>query len=60
MKYEVLEDGGEWIVLREGVEAARFAEQDNALAYVSDRLREREREAASESYSLTMRYQARG
>ena len=58
MKYEVHEIAGQWIVLCEGAESARFAEQDAALAYVADRLRERE--TASGSCSLTMRYQARG
>ena len=58
MKYEVLEDGGEWIVQREGAEVARFADQDDALAFVAERLRDPDR--APGSYSLTMRYQSRG
>jgi hypothetical protein len=58
MKYEVSEDGGEWVVRREGAEVARFAQQDDALAYVAERLKARE--TVSGSYSLTMRYQARG
>jgi hypothetical protein len=57
MKYEVHEYSGQWVVLREGAEVARFAEQDEALGYVAARLRDREDEPGS--YSLTMRYQAR-
>jgi hypothetical protein len=57
MNYEVTEDSGEWVVRREGVEVARFAEQDDALAYVTERLKARETESGS--YSLTMRFQAR-
>jgi hypothetical protein len=58
MKYEVLEDGGEWIVQRDGVEVARFSQQDDALADVAERLREKSSDVGS--YSLTMRYQPRG
>lgn len=58
MKYEVTEETGEWIVRREDAEVARFAEQDDALAYVAERLKTRE--TPSGSYSLTMRYQTRG
>jgi hypothetical protein len=57
MKYEVLEEGGEWIVQREGVEVARLSGQDEALAFVAERLRDPAR--APGIYSLTMRYQAR-
>jgi hypothetical protein len=58
MNYEVSEDAGEWVVRCEDAEVARFAEQDDALAYVAERLKARETESGS--YSLTMRYQARG
>ncbi len=58
MKYEVVEDGGEWIVQREGVEVARFGQQDDALADIAERLRDKSPDAGS--YSLTMRYQPRG
>jgi hypothetical protein len=58
MNYEVLEDGGAWIVQRDGVEVARFAHQDDALADVAERLREKSTDTGS--YSLTMRYQPRG
>jgi hypothetical protein len=58
MNYEVLEDGGAWIVQRDGVEVARFAQQDDALADVAERLRDDA--ADTGSYSLTMRYQPRG
>ena len=58
MKYEVLEDSGAWIVHRDGVEVARFAQQEDALADVAERLREKSTDVGS--YSLTMRYQPRG
>ena len=57
MKFEVIEGSGDWIVRRDGIEVARFDQQLEALADVSERLR-----AAGEaesSYSLAMRYQAR-
>ena len=57
MKYEVLEEAGEWVVQRDGVEVARFAQQDDALADVAERLKAHD--ANDGSYSLTMRYQAR-
>jgi hypothetical protein len=57
MKYEIREDSGEWIVQRDGVEVARFAQQDEALADIAERLREKGPD--SQSYSLTMRYQPR-
>ena len=57
MKYEVLEEAGAWIVQRDGVEVARFAQQDDALADVAERLRGKT--ADDGSYSLTMRYQPR-
>jgi hypothetical protein len=57
MKFEVVEVSGGWIVRRDGVEVARHAQQDDALADVAERLR---REGDDElSYSLTMRYSAR-
>jgi hypothetical protein len=58
MNYEIVEDCGEWVVQRDGVEIARFGEQLEALADIAERLREREPESGS--YSLTVRYQARG
>jgi len=57
MRYEVLEESGEWIVTRDGAEVGRFAEQYDALADVAERLRGKSGHAAS--YSLTMRYQPR-
>ena len=57
MKYEVLEESGEWVVQRDGDEVARFAQQDDALAFIAERLRGHD--AESGSYSLTMRYQPR-
>ena len=58
MKYEVVEQLGEWIVRRDGLELARFSEQLEALADVADRLHEAHE--AEASYSLAVRYQARG
>lgn len=58
MKYEVIEAGGEWIVQREGVELARFAEQSEALDDVAERLRQVQPGEAA--VSLRVRYAARG
>ena len=57
MKYELVESDGAWVVQRDGVEVSRFAQQEDALADVADRLRDPE--AGSSSYSLTMRFQPR-
>lgn len=58
MKFEVVETGGEWIVRSNGVEQARFSEQLDALADVAERLRDSS--VGDTSYSLAMRYEARG
>jgi hypothetical protein len=58
MKFEVIETGGEWIVRCNGAEVARFNDQLAALAEVTGRLRDAEERDAS--YSLAMRYAARG
>lgn len=58
MKYEVVEDEEAWIVQCDGVELARFTQQDDALADVAERLRESDHGGGR--YSLTMRYQPRG
>jgi hypothetical protein len=58
MKFEVVESGGEWIVRCDGEELARYGEQLEALSDVADRLRDDRTDDAS--YSLAMRYQARG
>ncbi|WP_293376898.1 hypothetical protein [Phenylobacterium sp.] len=58
MKFEVLEDTDAWIVRRDGVELARFDDQDQALADVAQRLRGPARPDLS--YSLAVRYQVRG
>ncbi len=58
MKFEVIESNGEWIVRRDGVEIARFDEQLDALADIAERLNDAHK--ADASYSLAMRYQARG
>lgn len=55
MKFEVVESNGAWIVRRDGVEIARFPDQEQALADVGERLRDVI--AAQASYSLAMRYQ---
>jgi hypothetical protein len=56
MRYEVIEDTGEWIVRREGAELARYEQQDAALSDVAGRLRDAD---ASQAASLSVRYQAR-
>ena len=58
MKFEAIEDLGEWIVRRDGVELARFGEQLAALADIAERLRDTG-EPQIDSCSLAMRYQAR-
>jgi hypothetical protein len=57
MKFEVIESHDEWIVRRNGVEVARFRDQLEALAEVTDRLAGTAKLDAS--YSLAVRYQAR-
>ena len=57
MKYEVLEKSGEWIVLREGVELARFVEQLQALKDIARRLGDAA--PVEGSTSLALRYQHR-
>jgi len=56
MRFEVVEDGGEWIVRSEGCELGRFADQERALHAVAERLRDAD---ASAPASLSMRYQGR-
>jgi len=58
MKFEVLEDTAAWIVRRDGVELARFGDQEQALADVARRLRGAA--DAHLSYSLAVRYLVRG
>lgn len=57
MKFEVVEQCGGWVVRCDGVELARFAEQQSALTDVSERLRSLG--GADNAVSLAMRYQAR-
>jgi hypothetical protein len=57
MKFEVVQQGGAWIVRRNGIEVGRYAEQAYALSDVSERLREVE--PAEGAVSLAMRYEAR-
>jgi hypothetical protein len=59
MKFEVIEDIEAWIVRRDGVELARFADQEWALADIGARLRCEAADAAL-SYSLAVRYLMRG
>lgn len=54
MRYEVVEETGEWIVRSEGSELARFADQDAALQDVATRLRDAD---GSTPASLSVRYQ---
>lgn len=54
MRYEVVEDTGEWIVRSDGCELARYADQDAALHDVADRLRDAD---VSTPASLSVRYQ---
>ena len=56
MRFEVVEQAGEWIVLNDGRELARFPEQDQALNDVTERLRGAD---ASVATSLRVRYQGR-
>jgi hypothetical protein len=57
MNYEVIEQAGDWIVQHDGVEVARYPEQDLALGDVSRRLSEAE--VGDAGASLAVRYQAR-
>lgn len=57
MKFEVVESEAQWIVKWQGVEVARFPEQELALNEVAIRLRDTP--TGEGSVSLAMRYQAR-
>jgi hypothetical protein len=56
MRYEVVENYGEWIVRRGGQEVARFDNQEKALNEVAARLREAD---ATQTAALSVRYQMR-
>lgn len=56
MRYEVVEDSGEWIVWSEGCELARFTDQDTALNDVAGRLRDADSTVPA---SLCVRYENR-
>lgn len=58
MKFEVIEDVGDWIVRRDGVELARFRDQDAALADIAERLHACSN--PSFRYSVAVRYLERG
>jgi hypothetical protein len=57
MKFELVEDLEQWIVRRDGVELARYGNQLEALADVTERL-QRAGEVEG-SHSLAMRYRPR-
>jgi hypothetical protein len=57
MKFEVVENDEEWIVRRDGVDVARFRDQDQALSDIAQRLRDGG--DGELSYSLGVRYQFR-
>lgn len=57
MKFEVIEETGGWIVRCDGVDLARFADQEAALADVGARLRHGSDQALS--YSLAVRFLVR-
>ncbi len=57
MKYEVVEQEGEWTVCSEGQELARHPSQDKALEDVAERLKGADK---SQPSSLSVRYAARG
>ena len=57
MNFEVIEQAGDWIVQHDGVEVARYPEQDLALNDVSRRLSQGE--VGDAGASLEVRYQAR-
>ncbi len=57
MRFEVVEDSGEWSVRNDGRELARFEDQDAALQDVADRMRDAD---SSVPASISVRYQARG
>jgi hypothetical protein len=56
MRYEVVEDAGEWIVRSEDRELGRFADQDAALHDVAGRMRDAD---SSTPASLSVRYQSK-
>jgi hypothetical protein len=58
MKFEVVEQGGAWIVRRNGVELGRYAEQAYALTDVSERMRSLGPPDGA-VVSLAMRFEAR-
>ncbi len=57
MKFEVVEQGGAWIVRRNGVELGRYAEQAFALTDVTEHLRALD--PVDAPVSLAMRYERR-
>lgn len=57
MRYEVVEERGEWIVRSEGCELARFRDQDTALGDVAQRLRAAD---TATSASFSVHYEHRG
>lgn len=56
MRFEVVEDGDEWIVRSENAELARFGDQEEALNDVALRMRDAD---ASGPASIRVRYKGR-
>jgi len=56
---EAPEDGGGWIVRRDGADLSRHRDQEQALSDIAQRLRADGQSDPELSYSLTMRYLAR-
>ncbi len=56
MRFEVVQEEDAWIVRSEGLELARFDDQDTALSDVADRLRGAD---GATPVSLAVRYQGR-
>ncbi len=57
MKYEVIETDDEWVVQAEGVEEARYEQQEDALNHVAARLKDAD--PGDDGVSLCVRYQPR-
>jgi hypothetical protein len=57
MKYEVIEQAGDWIVQHEGVEVARYEQETHALNDVARRLGDAE--VGDAGASFTVRYETR-
>ena len=56
MRYEVVEEEGEWVILSDGRELARFQDQNTALSDVAQRLRGADADTPAR---LSVRYERR-